>query len=440
MANELAGALAGDLFGVTNVPLTGKQRIARALMGFGAGSQGRGQEFIASLHEQDQALSLERQQAMVQDAMRASSMLSNGRVEDALKLIDDRVEQINKLGGDPSDTLGIRNLIASGRSKEALQEIGIFLDAARQRGLLPESKAPEIVPSSSISNGQVTVRNPVTGDFEAQNVSGYQVPAQEQFEVVTDSQGLPVGQRNTRTNQISGLPETMTKQAADSQFSNVARLESGQFVGLRNGQIELVPESDSAIPAFQASQEIKRVNNEANALGSGYERASKLRSEIARATGEFQKIRGAWDRIQASAQAPSGASDVALIFNFMKMLDPGSVVREGEFATAQNTGGVDDRVRNVYNQLLNGERLTPDQRKDFAYQARAIFDRAAATNTAVLDGFVNIGEGMGLKRDQIVVEGLDTVPQGGQAVQGNEAALTPEEWEELRALRTRYGR
>jgi len=39
------------------------------------------------------------------------------------------------------------------------------------------------------------------------------------------------------------------------------------------------------------------------------------------------------------------------------MLDPGSVVRESEFATAQNAAGVPDQVRNMYNKVLSGTRL-----------------------------------------------------------------------------------
>lgn len=68
----------------------------------------------------------------------------------------------------------------------------------------------------------------------------------------------------------------------------------------------------------------------------------------------------------------NAAGDLSLIFAYMKMLDPGSVVREGEFANAQNAAGVDDRVKNLYNRLLTGERLTPDQRSQFRGQARGL--------------------------------------------------------------------
>ena len=55
----------------------------------------------------------------------------------------------------------------------------------------------------------------------------------------------------------------------------------------------------------------------------------------------------------------------------MKMLDPGSTVREGEFATAQNTTGIPGRIVNAYNNARTGERLNPAQKKEFTSQAKS---------------------------------------------------------------------
>lgn len=105
-----------------------------------------------------------------------------------------------------------------------------------------------------------------------------------------------------------------------------------------------------------------------------------LRKEVDSQLKEFRQVDSAYNRIQASGVSPTAAGDLALIFNYMKMLDPGSTVREGEFATAQNAGGVDDVVRSRWNQLLNGERLTEDQRADFLSRANSL--HGAARDTA----------------------------------------------------------
>ena len=96
-----------------------------------------------------------------------------------------------------------------------------------------------------------------------------------------------------------------------------------------------------------------------------------LRKEFSAQTKEFQKVDDALRRAVASKDNAVG--DVALIFSYMKMLDPGSVVREGEFATAQQAQGVPERVMNLYNQALTGERLTPGVRSSMKDQAQALY-------------------------------------------------------------------
>jgi hypothetical protein len=84
----------------------------------------------------------------------------------------------------------------------------------------------------------------------------------------------------------------------------------------------------------------------------------------------------AFGRIVASAEDPSAAGDLALIFNYMKILDPGSTVREGEFANAQNSGGIDDKSIALYNSVINGTRLSQTQRDDFLKRASMLYQEA----------------------------------------------------------------
>lgn len=97
-----------------------------------------------------------------------------------------------------------------------------------------------------------------------------------------------------------------------------------------------------------------------------------VRKEFLGQAKSYIEIGQAYKKIQESAKDPSAAGDLALIFNYMKILDPGSVVREGEFATAQNAAGIPDRIRAQYNQVLNGQRLAETQRQDFLNQAKNV--------------------------------------------------------------------
>lgn len=63
------------------------------------------------------------------------------------------------------------------------------------------------------------------------------------------------------------------------------------------------------------------------------------------------------------AATPNAMTDMALVFGYMKVLDPTSVVKETEQASVQNAAGVPDQIRNLWNRVRTGERLNPVQRE-----------------------------------------------------------------------------
>lgn len=135
----------------------------------------------------------------------------------------------------------------------------------------------------------------------------------------------------------------------------------------------------------------------------GFKGEDTLRDEFVKASGDFVKIRNAYGLVQAAAKDPSAGGDMALIFSFMRILDPNSVVREGEFATAQNAAGVPDRVVNLYNRLLRGERLNPTQRADFVNQARKIYDEQRGQNEVLQGTYRDMARRYKLNPDNVVI-------------------------------------
>lgn len=105
-----------------------------------------------------------------------------------------------------------------------------------------------------------------------------------------------------------------------------------------------------------------------------FTQANALRDDFRADSKDYTIREGQYRIIRDIADAePSAAGDLSLIFAYMKMLDPGSVVREGEQASASNAAGVPDRIRNTYNRLLTGEKLNPNQRQDFKTQSARIY-------------------------------------------------------------------
>ncbi|HEC65750.1 MAG TPA: hypothetical protein ENI23_10670 [bacterium] len=101
---------------------------------------------------------------------------------------------------------------------------------------------------------------------------------------------------------------------------------------------------------------------------------------------DFFKVRDAFNRIVASSEDPSPAGDVAVVFNFMKMLDPGSVVRESEFALAASTGSLKEAMRNKFGKLATGE-ILEFTREDFTDRAEKLFDTALLQQQSLNDTF-----------------------------------------------------
>ena len=106
-----------------------------------------------------------------------------------------------------------------------------------------------------------------------------------------------------------------------------------------------------------------------------------LRGEFQKLTGDFRDIQDAFGRVIQSAEpGPTGhhaAGDLALVFNYMKMLDPGSVVREGEFATAAKAAGLGESIIAAMNKVDSGDILSPGMRQDFVDRSWKLYGEAA---------------------------------------------------------------
>lgn len=155
----------------------------------------------------------------------------------------------------------------------------------------------------------------------------------------------------------------------------------------------------------------------------------KLRKEYSAQTQPFVEVIESHRRMKSAGD--SGPGDIAMIFSYMKMLDPGSVVREGEFATAQNSGGIPSAIQNIYNRAMNGERLTAGQRATFLGQANALAREASKREEEVRTGLATVARsykldesnvfGSRAKRDpaDVWVDTPATPPKPPGATRGN---------------------
>jgi hypothetical protein len=118
-------------------------------------------------------------------------------------------------------------------------------------------------------------------------------------------------------------------------------------------------------------------------------------------------------RVQAGAGDRTPQGDIALLYGYMKMLDPGSVVREGEYATAAQAAGVPAQVLNLYNRVLQGYRLTPEQRTNMVHQAEAQGEHAHTLVRQTVARHSDYARRSGFDPADVVYDPLDTF--GGSA-------------------------
>ncbi len=97
---------------------------------------------------------------------------------------------------------------------------------------------------------------------------------------------------------------------------------------------------------------------------------------------DFNDMKSAFGQVVSSLSAGTPIGDVAGATKIMKLLDPGSVVRESELAIAMQASGRMDRLQNYFNNFMTGQKLTPTQRDDFQALANELYAAAGQAYNA----------------------------------------------------------
>ena len=191
--------------------------------------------------------------------------------------------------------------------------------------------------------------------------------------------------------QMDGAPPAIVSEMMKSKTLADASALGGQFVGALGREQQRASIESSLASAANSRDAInsRALDREAAAtkdaqieaaIASGavvlnadqQDTAMKLSKDFVSQSSDFKKQVDAYNRIVSSAEDPSAAGDVAVVFNYMKMLDPGSVVRESEFALAASTGGLDEAIKNKFGKVATGE-ILGFTRDDFVDRAGKIY-------------------------------------------------------------------
>jgi hypothetical protein len=131
----------------------------------------------------------------------------------------------------------------------------------------------------------------------------------------------------------------------------------------------------------KAALELQAIKDGVGDPKERFAQEEKIRKEWQGRSKMYGELQGTFSTLKASADSANGPGDIALITGFMKMLDPGSVVRETEFATARDTAGLFMQLQNRLQKAQNGQLLSPEQRKEYVALSQKYLD-AAQTRAA----------------------------------------------------------
>jgi len=145
-----------------------------------------------------------------------------------------------------------------------------------------------------------------------------------------------------------------------------------------------------------------------------YAASKDLRTEYNKRVGDVTAGRINFEKMLESAKIGEGLGDVALITSFMKMLDPGSTVRESEFATARDTAGLYSSLENAANKAKTGEFLSSSQRGTFITLAKKYLAAAERDGSQTRKSMEGIVDRLGLNPADVFTDGQDSsLPANG---------------------------
>jgi ribosomal protein L20A (L18A) len=139
--------------------------------------------------------------------------------------------------------------------------------------------------------------------------------------------------------------------------------------------------------------------------------ASDLRKEYQNnaVTKTSRDVKTQWAKVKEVMDNPSAAGDMAAIFMFMKTLDPGSTVREGEYKSAAEATSALGRVQTSLLQAKSGDKLNPAQRADFRKVMEKFYRAQMKEQARVNKQYSDLAGRQGINPADLMIEDVDSV-------------------------------
>ena len=335
--------------------------------------------------------------------------------ERAQKRMDRKVAQsnlINAFGG-PGTSVPTPESVRPGKATTILGGLGKALDVG---STLHGLKQAHDMRGLQMDQAEGAIRDAEIARVE--NI-GYSIPEGTDLQDVFRAYMRSKGEEFDETNPV---PNWF---ASSIQQGQHRRQLSDSELLLQEAQIKKIEADTTAtterISIEQHKLDLERTKANAELAASGVlskkDRAAMeatLRKELSKQNEDLVELTSALNKILSSAKMddPTGVSDLALIFNFYRILDPRSTVREGEFKAAVQSGRLGDKFTNIINQYWDGERLTTT-RDQFYAATRDMYESQLPAYRSMVKHYAKVSEDLGVKASNVIMDVEDLIDMEG---------------------------
>jgi predicted DNA-binding protein (UPF0251 family) len=236
---------------------------------------------------------------------------------------------------------------------EAINKVGMGplqqYKAAIARGVSPETAKKAIQSSWQVAVSQL--RN--TGMFDEKFLAS--IPQQFDPDMVESQLAQTMKYSDVLNNEIQN--RTLAETGRHNRVAETNTATTARETARHNRVDEGLSSQRNAISANDNAIKLSAKNTElTTSLRKEFNDLPDVKS--------FNIVQPIISSVRKAAKDNTGASDLDLIYGLGKVLDPNSVVREGELQLAADTGSLGEKIKGYYNKVATGGRLTKEIRAD----------------------------------------------------------------------------
>jgi len=119
---------------------------------------------------------------------------------------------------------------------------------------------------------------------------------------------------------------------------------------------------------------------------------------------DFDEVNFSFNSLEKVASQRTRAADISILYNYMKIVDPGARVTEGDSANVKEIPNVPTRIVGLYNSVVTGKAALDDKtRKEIIDAARANYSTKLNSFEAFENRYKQIASKRGLNYENVIV-------------------------------------